>query len=775
MKGANPIRAIAAPVGAGYRDKVLYALALVATVAVVPFAVLNLIRGYVLIGSIALSVVLVLVVDAVAIWRGRRPPLPMALAFAAIVMGVVLAVWQRGVMTVFWTFPSILLFHFVLERRLANAFNLTMVAIVGAALWQMVEPEFALRVIACQVLTIAFTNIFSYAVEAEQRKETEQRRRLNLLVRATQAGFFEWERQGDKAIYSGRLKEMLGYPADADTRHWAPFPSFIHPEDREARIRLFQEAARTRGEPGTVLRHIPGQHRLLHASGAVLWVHVEGLFIHGPDRRTARYIAAMYDVSELHRREQELREAMRVREEVERIARHDLKTPLNSIAAVPRLLRARRAPDAREEELLGIVEGAAYRMLDMVNLSVDLYRMEQGDYRYSPRAVDLAALTDTVWREVRAHADTKRLRLEQQVSGSPLAWGEPLLCYSLLANLVKNAVEASPDGAAVRVSIASATKVMLEVHNDGVVPESMRERFFDKYSTHGKVGGHGLGTYSARLMARVQKGELAMRTSEAAGTTLTLTLEAPPARVPATASAEALPPLRVLVVDDDEFNIMFLRGTLPSPPLAVDVAINGRAALEAARRQAPDVVFMDLEMPVMDGFQALAALRADEARGVRKRAAIFAFSSYEDAEMRGRCIAAGFDGYLPKPVAAERIDELLRTLRPNLPPAADDPVAVDPELAAAMPRFLESRRTLAAELERALAAGEREAARVAAHQLAGSLALYGFRWAAAASREIQATARDGALDELRARSAALRRHLEEVKLDGHEKEAAAGR
>jgi len=403
--------------------------------------------------------------------------------------------------------------------------------------------------------------------------------------------------------------------------------------------------------------------------------------------------------------------------------------------------------------------------------------MEQGQYRYSPRAVDLAQLVDTVWREVRAHADTKRLRLEKQVSGSPLAWGEPLLCYSMLANLIKNAVEASPDGATVEVTITAVNNVVLEVHNDGLVPETMRERFFDKYATHGKAGGHGLGTYSARLMARVQKGELAMRTTESEGTTLTLTLEAPPAQVAAPANGAALPPLRVLVVDDDEFNIMFMRGTLPSPPLAVDVAINGRAALDAARRNAPDVVFMDLEMPVMDGFQALAALRAEEARGERKRAAIFAFSSYDDAEIRGRCEACGFDGYLPKPVAAERVDELLRTLRPDLPPAEDDPVAVDPDLAAAMPRFLESRRALATELERALGAGERETARVAAHQLAGSLALYGFRWAAATAREIQAQAKDGELWQLQGRCAALRRHLDEVKLngDGREEEAAAGR
>ena len=115
---------------------------------------------------------------------------------------------------------------------------------------------------------------------------------LDLLVRATQAGFFEWERAGDKSTYSPRLKEMLGYPAEASTVEWPPFSDFIHPDDRPQRIALFKQGARSRGTPGTVLRHVPGQHRLLHSGGDTIWVHVEGLFIYGADGRASRYIAA---------------------------------------------------------------------------------------------------------------------------------------------------------------------------------------------------------------------------------------------------------------------------------------------------------------------------------------------------------------------------------------------------------------------------------------------------------------------------------------------------
>ncbi len=773
------------PVAADYRDKVLYALALVATLVVLPFAVANLAKGYVLIGLLATLVVAVLDVNAFAIYRGRRPPLPLGIAFAVIVLGVVIAVWQRGLMSVFWTFPAILLFHFVLERRLANAFNLAMVAIVGAAVASMVELDFTLRVVAGQLLTIAFANIFSYAVETEQKKEVEQRRRLNLLVRATQAGFFQWERQGDRSTYSGRLKEMLGHPPDADTSAWPPFSALIHPEERASRLAIFRDGMRARAEPGGVQRHLPSDYRLIAADGRTVWVHVEGLFLHGADGRAERYIAAIYDVSEMRRREEELRAAIQAREEVERIARHDLKTPLNSIVAVPRLLRQRRALDAQEDELLGMVEGAAYRMLDMVNLSIDLYHMERGAYRFSPRSVDLRELVETVWREVRAHADTKRLRLEVHREAAPvLAWGEPLLCYSVLANLVKNAVEASPDGGTVSVLLrAEGERVALEVHNAGVVPASVRGRFFEKYATHGKAGGAGLGAYSARLMSHVQQGELEMRTSQDAGTTLALTLpaaprevtETPPPRAAAVQESErALPPLRVLLVDDDALNIMFMRGALPTPPLTVDSAINGRAALEAARERAPDLVFMDLEMPVMDGFQALVELRRLEAQNGRKRCPVIAFSSFDDEATRQRCAQAGFDGYLTKPATRERIQELLQaTLSSHAVPA-------DPDLAALMPSFVASRQRLLDELEAALRAGDRAAAARIAHKLAGAFALYGFDAAAATSRRLHGEAAAGSVADLQGHCATLRAALRAIKLppgepDGSQEEAAARR
>src|SRR6185295_16727228 len=95
----------------------------------------------------------------------------------------------------------------------------------------------------------------------------------------------------------------------------------------------------------------------------------------------------------------------------------------------------------------------------------------------------------------------------------------------MLANLIKNAIEAAPDDTAVTVTVepgsgSEAASVLAHVHNAGAVAESVRARFFEKYATTGKSAGLGLGTYSARLMARVQEGDLSLETSEARGTTL---------------------------------------------------------------------------------------------------------------------------------------------------------------------------------------------------------------------------------------------------------------
>ena len=486
-------------------------------------------------------------------------------------------------------------------------------------------------------------------------------------------------------------------------------------------------------------------------------------------------------VHQLEDQNEALREAFRLREEVERIARHDLKTPLASIATVPRLLRERRALAPEDDELLGTVERAALRVLSMVNLSLDLFRMEEGTYRLRAQAVDLGAIAQTVARELDAHAHSKDLRIVLDLPPQPVyAQGEELLCYSTIANLLKNALEASPDGAEVRVRLQRVSDengdaVALDIHNAGEVPPEVRDRFFQKYATHGKSGGTGLGAYSARLMARVQRGALRM-SSGPDGTTLALRLPlwhaAPPVQAHRASAhpgipVDALPPRSVLVVDDDEYNIVVLKSLLPSPPLTVRTAVNGRMALQLASEAHPDVVFLDLEMPVMDGFEAARRIRALQRERGEAPSVIAAFSAHDDEATRKRCLAEGFDLYLAKPSSREEVFAVLSGQDPataHARAAADDgQILIEPSLMALMPEFLSSRRQIAAELAAAVADGRREEIRTTAHKLAGSLAMYGFKAASSASRDLEEAADTEDLAVLQARCAELSEMLAQAK------------
>jgi CheY-like chemotaxis protein len=466
---------------------------------------------------------------------------------------------------------------------------------------------------------------------------------------------------------------------------------------------------------------------------------------------------------------------------VERMSRHDLKTPLNSVIAVSRLLREGGQVSSEDQELLSIVERAGYRILSMVNLSLDLFRMEQGTYQFRPQAIDLADVVHKVGADLESQAASKDVSLHLRQSGRSVARAEELLSYSMLANLVKNAIEAEPEGGTVSITVEGAgPRVSVHVHNSGIVPERVLARFFEKYATSGKSAGLGLGTYSARLMARVQEGDITLHSLPDAGTTVSVRLRAaeegatPEERTPAATASRTerlpvLPSLHVLVVDDDEFNRLVLRRYLPAPPLTLDMAVNGRAALDAAREEWPDVVLLDLEMPVMDGYEAARKLRAMEQDG-RKPVRIIAISSNDEPAIMQRARAAGCDQYLVKPAPRETLWRLLAgedlpVAEAGLRPVSDsDPVELDGDLRATLPEFLRSRRAALDEMPATLHAGDRVRFRKLAHRLAGSFAMYGFRWAAAECHALERAAAGDEAGELARRVAAVRAHLDSAEM-----------
>jgi len=226
-----------------------------------------------------------------------------------------------------------------------------------------------------------------------------------------------------------------------------------------------------------------------------------------------------------------LQENIRLREDIERIARHDLKGPMTVFMNAPEMLVAAGPLNQAQQNILNLQIRTTRRLMEMIHHSLDLYKMEQGTYELKPAGVDILRVLREVLRECSGLAASRDvvcdIRVddrEPQDSETFEVKGEELLFSSIFSNLVKNAIEASPDGGLVKVSLSHGAEATVKIHNHGCIPEKIRDRFFERYVTFGKDRGSGLGTYSARIMAATLGGNLSFISSENDGTTLVFTL-----------------------------------------------------------------------------------------------------------------------------------------------------------------------------------------------------------------------------------------------------------
>ncbi len=222
-----------------------------------------------------------------------------------------------------------------------------------------------------------------------------------------------------------------------------------------------------------------------------------------------------------------LEDNLRLRDDVERIAQHDVKSPIAGIINFSSSLLSDDKVSQGHKEIVKYIEQAAYSILNMVNLSLDLYKMEQGSYEFNPNPVDLVPLLQRIVKEMSSELHSRELAVAMSIQGEQVSagsalrvLGDELLCYSMFNNLLKNAMEAARPKTAIQIDLASVEeKVAIAITNDGVVPLDIRSTFFDKFTTSGKPGGTGLGTFSAQLIAKTQNGEIAMSTSDEQQTT----------------------------------------------------------------------------------------------------------------------------------------------------------------------------------------------------------------------------------------------------------------
>ena len=222
----------------------------------------------------------------------------------------------------------------------------------------------------------------------------------------------------------------------------------------------------------------------------------------------------------------------RVRNDMEKIIRHDLKNPLNGILGFSQLLLEDSPLGDTEREWVQYIKESGNQMLEMLNHFLDIYKMEEGNYLPAMERFDLISLFEKMDKEVHKLKSDKLIDIIYILNDKPFSWkdelwifGEEIHIESLFYNLIENAIEASPEEETMQIQVAEDQEsIKIHIRNKGMIPVEVQDNFFHRYSTFGKPDAKGLGTYKAKLIAQAHKGDITVNTSEEMGTELIVTL-----------------------------------------------------------------------------------------------------------------------------------------------------------------------------------------------------------------------------------------------------------
>ncbi|MFP5430922.1 MAG: 7TM diverse intracellular signaling domain-containing protein [Gammaproteobacteria bacterium] len=364
---------------------------------------------------------------------------------------------------------------------------------------------------------------------------------------------------------------------------------------------------------------------------------------------------------------------------------HEIRTPMNAVLGLTHLLKDSRLDNVQREQV-NMLSSAGQSLLELINDILDYSKISAGKLELEKTTFNLPALLSDTVSMFAVNASQKSLSLAYEPSPALPVWvkGDPVRIRQVTSNLLNNAIKFTNQGQIhVRLQAQPAVTgdriwMLVEVEDTGIglTSDEMGSLFqaFQQadVSTTRKYGGSGLGLAISRQLIEKMEGEIGVSSQPGTGSTFWFRIPLEPAEAPAPAAESHVPPSRsqlsgrqLLVVEDNPVNQFVITGLLRKLGITPLLCQDGQTALDTLS-QHPDIelVLMDCEMPGMDGYEATRLLRQREQTEHLPRRPVIALTAHAMTSHRERCLAAGMDDHLAKPVA---LDDLANVLLRYLP------------------------------------------------------------------------------------------------------------
>ena len=452
--------------------------------------------------------------------------------------------------------------------------------------------------------------------------------------------------------------DFVGAESDRDVRGYE-WSRYVHPDDREEHLNTYRRAFAEQ-------TRFTAEFRFRRRDGEYRWMRSEATPRFGDAGEFQGHVGATVDITERRNAEDALRVADRQKDEFLAMLAHELRNPLAPIRNASEVLALRYSGDPQAAQPIAMLRRQSEHLARLLDDLLDVTRIAQGQVSLKEQPLEIGAVVGQAIETVGPLAQRKSQLLRLERDDVPLyVSGDRTRLVQSVTNVLQNSVKFTPNGGEIVVSVRDAgpdLEVVVRDNGAGIsadlVPRVF-ELFVQSERTPDRTqGGLGIGLSVVKRLVEMHGGAVSVASPGVGrGTTVTIRLPRiePPNVVVSSAGAVGAA-RRVLVVDDSADAADSLAMLLELEGHQVATAYSAAAALETAERLQPEVAFIDIGLPQMDGYEVARRLRAsDRCRAIR----LVALTGYGQPDDREEAHRAGFDHHLVKPADREAVDAIL--------------------------------------------------------------------------------------------------------------------